>query len=487
MISSALQLILQRVLTMVMNIMLSGIEHFVEVGPESWGGLFGNIWSYIAAPMRHFQTKNIVSQNKLNPHKKRLLDIVENSEQFNAAQASLRFTFPEGQGTQFEQFVRRLQSNVYISEVPPFMDDVINAADVQLITRVVLTYIAQHRDEIEHFNPNNAIRFDKRDYGLPFSAQITCSKKGKYRLFVETNTRMKDGTKNEEFSLLGSGTFKRVLKCYRIDLPTPEIWACSKIRSNIQDAVNEARLMNDLNHAHIPKVDIGHSYNSRSKIALYSKVAIGTLKDVIKGNIVATDEEKSALMRQIFSAVAFFNAKGIVHQDLKPINILIYRGKDGSLRAKVNDFGLARTKTNQAGRGGTPGYESPETSAFYLDEYSDLHETFHKQSTSLAKDIICSMPIVPRVEPAPTIKDDSWSMGIILFKMLYGKKPSFATMTSQAGCGNQIVGRLLEPNPNHRISCAEALKELRAQSADEHANQPAQDEPQNPKKRKLEF
>lgn len=491
-LSTEYQLILQRVSTVVICKMLNGIEqlteNLVEASPAGWGAVFSNLWSFFITPSRNYKTKNIASRNNLNPHKKRLLSIDEKPKQDNPAQQFLHFNLPQGEGTQFEQFVSRLEANVNVTEVPLFMNGIVDAADLQSITRSVLMYIANNLDNVKYLNPNQAIRFDKHEFGLPFNVQITCSRKGKLRLFVETNTRMKDGTKSEENALLGEGSFKRVLKCYRIDLPTPAIWACSKVHSKIQDAVNEARLMNGLDHPHIPKMDIGHSYNRRSKIALYSKLAIGTLEDVIEGKIPASEEEKRNLMLQILSAVAFFNSKGIVHQDLKPINILIYRANDNSLRAKVNDFGLAHTLANSEEPGGTIGYESPETSAFHLDDIAALHEYFHKNTEpSFAKDVLSHMPYPPQVSRRPNLKSDSWSMGIILHEMLYGKKPEYAVMITQGGCGNAIVNKLLEPNVEKRATCEEALKELRSQSAIENEPRNEEEGRYTGKKRKLEF
>ncbi|WP_438043174.1 serine/threonine-protein kinase [Sorangium sp. So ce128] len=81
--------------------------------------------------------------------------------------------------------------------------------------------------------------------------------------------------------------------------------------------------------------------------------------------------ELAALLRQIGEALSVAHGLGIVHRDIKPSNILLREGRDGRLRAKVADFGIAKwirqdlaaDFPRQTAEGvvlGTPGYLSPE-------------------------------------------------------------------------------------------------------------------------------
>ncbi|HRH00431.1 MAG TPA: serine/threonine-protein kinase, partial [Polyangiaceae bacterium] len=55
-----------------------------------------------------------------------------------------------------------------------------------------------------------------------------------------------------------------------------------------------------------------------------------------------TLEEAMKLLDPAFSALAHAHAQGIVHRDIRPGNLFFTRTRDGSMRIKVLDFGLAK-------------------------------------------------------------------------------------------------------------------------------------------------
>src|SRR5690606_30955458 len=75
-------------------------------------------------------------------------------------------------------------------------------------------------------------------------------------------------------------------------------------------------------------------------------------------------DEVLSYMDQVLDALAVAHAKGVVHRDLKPDNMLL--SKDG--RVKLLDFGIARvrelttdpTRTLTDGLLGTPAFMPPE-------------------------------------------------------------------------------------------------------------------------------
>jgi tetratricopeptide (TPR) repeat protein/tRNA A-37 threonylcarbamoyl transferase component Bud32 len=71
-------------------------------------------------------------------------------------------------------------------------------------------------------------------------------------------------------------------------------------------------------------------------------------------------EEMEAIARQICAGLAEAHQCHIIHGDLKSPNVILSKNSDGTLRAVITDFGLARSEWNLRTSGGTEGYMAPE-------------------------------------------------------------------------------------------------------------------------------
>ena len=112
-----------------------------------------------------------------------------------------------------------------------------------------------------------------------------------------------------------------------------------------------------------------------------------TLRELIDQGL--TVDQSVAIVRQILEAAAFAHSHGVIHRDLKPMNVLV----EDSGRVLVADFGIARAGEGATGEDGlilgTPGYLSPEQ--------ADGGE----------------------VGPA----SDLYSIGVVLYECLTGRRP----------------------------------------------------------------
>ena len=115
----------------------------------------------------------------------------------------------------------------------------------------------------------------------------------------------------------------------------------------------------------------------------------------------------SRIMLQMLSAVAAAHAAHVVHRDLKPDNLFLVRTEDGSIDLQVLDFGIAKVSTTDAESGvltktgsmlGTPFYMSPE-------------QLFGEKDVDHRADI--------------------WSLGIIAYECLTGRRPTEADNLGQ--------------------------------------------------------
>lgn len=90
----------------------------------------------------------------------------------------------------------------------------------------------------------------------------------------------------------------------------------------------------------------------------------GTVEDQVPDDFAGLRR----VLLQVLDALAYSHARGVVHRDIKPGNVLLAHGPDGVLRAKLSDFGIAHaddpdtdmTRGSLGESTGTPDYMPPE-------------------------------------------------------------------------------------------------------------------------------
>jgi len=158
----------------------------------------------------------------------------------------------------------------------------------------------------------------------------------------------------------------------------------------------EASILKQLKHPHIVRLYATGAYRKTPFIAM--EFIDGEALDRIlarRGRL--TWEEVVAYGKQLCEALQYAHEKGIIHRDLKPSNLMINR--EGIL--KLTDFGIAKDTdvtalTGQNSTIGTAAYMSPEQC---------------KGDKNL------------------TNKSDLYSLGIVFYELLTGKKPFYADTT----------------------------------------------------------
>jgi eukaryotic-like serine/threonine-protein kinase len=122
----------------------------------------------------------------------------------------------------------------------------------------------------------------------------------------------------------------------------------------------EARAAASLSHPNIIDVhDVGE--DGGLPYLIMELVRGQSLKEIIAAEAPFHADDVAELLEQIGGALDYAHARGLVHRDVKPGNILI----DAHGRARVVDFGIAKgladVDLTEAGSGfGTVGYLSPE-------------------------------------------------------------------------------------------------------------------------------
>ena len=183
----------------------------------------------------------------------------------------------------------------------------------------------------------------------------------------------------------------------------------------------EARAAAALNYTSVVSVyDRGQAEDGIYYIAM-EYVPGGTLKDLIlRGPVEAGEAVRLSV--QVADALGFAHARGIVHRDVKPHNVLLTAAGD----AKVADFGIARaasdiTISNSSQVLGTAKYISPEQA---------MGETVGPES-------------------------DLYSLGVVLYEMLTGEVPFEAD--SAVGVAMKHVSEPPRPPSEKNPAVPEAL------------------------------
>ena len=129
-----------------------------------------------------------------------------------------------------------------------------------------------------------------------------------------------------------------------------------------QRFIREAQAAGILNHPSIVTVhDIGLDELTNVSFISMEYVEGQNLKEVLAQGRPLPFDQIGDIIAQVAEALDFAHAKGIVHRDVKPANIILVEGN----RAKITDFGIAKIATggNLTTTGqflGTPNYMAPE-------------------------------------------------------------------------------------------------------------------------------
>ncbi|XP_065053738.1 serine/threonine-protein kinase tousled-like 1 [Rhopilema esculentum] len=220
--------------------------------------------------------------------------------------------------------------------------------------------------------------------------------------------------------LLGKGGFSEVYKGFDVKElryvackihQLNKDWKDEKKANYIKHAVREYDIHKSLDHPRIVRLFDVFEIDSNSFVTVLEYCDGNDLDFLLKQQKMVPEKEARAIVMQVINALKYLNQRKppVIHYDLKPGNILLGTG-ESSWEVKITDFGLSKIM--------------PEDS---MESCIDL--------TSQGAGTYWYLPpecfIIGKSPPKISSKVDVWSIGIIFYQCLYGKKP-FGHNLSQA-------------------------------------------------------
>ncbi|KNC46733.1 uncharacterized protein AMSG_11754 [Thecamonas trahens ATCC 50062] len=208
-------------------------------------------------------------------------------------------------------------------------------------------------------------------------------------------------------NLLGKGGFSEVYKAFDLEElryvackihQLSGHWSDEKKSNYTRHAIREYQIHHNLGHPNIVSLFDVFEIDRNSFCTVLEYCEGSDLDEVLKQRKKLPERAARSITAQIMSALTYINRleRPVIHYDLKPANILF----DKFGMAKVTDFGLSKIMESEA---------------------SNMELTSQGAGTYWYLPPECF--VVGPSPPTISSKVDVWSVGVLLFQMLYGRKP----------------------------------------------------------------
>ncbi|MDR3623734.1 MAG: protein kinase [Chlamydiales bacterium] len=316
----------------------------------------------------------------------------------------------------------------------------------------IYDYVDEHREVLLESAKlkGSDIYLRPRQTGLARTIQVT--KEG--RIFVLLN-RKKLGDRH-----LGTGYAKVVTLA--VELETGKLFASAGLKiaddnelENLKRFGNEngfVRLVSDVTYQN-------RAGNLQKQRLILELCDAGDLGGAFKGFGLILEEKKS-IFDEVIGSVALMHQRGYLHRDLKPANIFLSRNKEtNKLQTHVADFGFVCAQNDRIAKQkfcGTSLYMSPEYAKAAINSTA---ATGFQGIASTAHDVWALGCVLARIVDISLPWDNAKTNPEVL-QRIANLSPNWLLEPANKNSPQHLVWEMLQVDPAHRISAAEAHKRV---------------------------
>lgn len=371
------------------------------------------------------------------------------------------------------QFFERISIKVKASNIYPLeLLDSLSSTNLESI----FAYVLEYREKISMaLMEGHPYRLDKIESELRRTLNfIFDAKTNDIFLILETKNKNLWNRKKTSKQIF-FGTSKTTKPAWRIDCLFPKKYANSVFYAETEDRYLDAKVeaaiykkivQNDpksdayvnicTQGAIIPKSGIRKGEAYYRKISFYSLWANeGDLGYFIGDNKVKLSNNQFCdIAKALVKGLSSLHAVGVIHQDIKLQNILVYSSIAG-YSVKWTDVGLAYSIDypwfNRDALA-TISYESPELSAFMATQKpgSYHYNYFMDPNFSSYGRMLRNQVQVQSAHGKPHTLNDVWSLGITLYRLFYNDYPTVQSLSHEEVPA--LFKGLLSPLRENRLS-----------------------------------
>ncbi len=317
-----------------------------------------------------------------------------------------------------------------------------------------------------------AYRLDKHQTKLPRTLNVLRSPEGEFLLMLETKRKLKDNSKDESLVQI-CGIAKCGKPAWRSDIIEEYFNLVRRLKPSalvdeLQESAEEVALSQRYSPQLIVQQLIGalfysHNKATQPKVSIYAKKGQPLDKFIQSGRYKLLSEvQKRKIEYLLFLIIKEFHDDNSVYQDLKFENIIVFENKEGEIRIKLTDLGLADQHNDPLSIAlATLTFQSPEISYYHSQETSNWHKYFNDAKKgaqlTLGYQLQSHCSGDKKEYSAPHKANDMWALGIARFYLQFSHYPKNNAEDLRLIKEDSLLSGLLEPDRNKRIDIDSAI------------------------------